>query len=91
MAVSRSGKSRKLLGEMILAAGRAQHLRAVAYQLFELRSAVLTQVFKDRHSKIYSTRANAILSTQASTSLAGAVKLLTMIENASQPRVLLSA
>ena len=47
-----------------------------------------------RYSKIgmfvYSVSSNAILSIHLRTSEGGAVKLFTMIENASQPRVLLS-
>src|SRR5690348_3526702 len=42
-------------------------------------------------TKSHSTRINAILSTQVRTSAGGAEKLLTMIENASRPRVLLFA
>jgi len=52
------GESGKLLREMAFAALRAQHLIginaiAAANQLLELRSAVVTQVFKDGHLLLF--------------------------------------
>src|SRR5260370_23121177 len=81
------GERGKLLLQVLLAARRAHGvagLGAIAHQLLELGSTVFAQVFENRHG--YSKRANAILSTQARTSLGSAEKLFTRIENASMPR-----
>src|ERR1700687_4443099 len=86
------GKCGELRGHVALAAGGAQHAvrRAVAHQLFELRSAIVAQVFKDRHEG-YSSSTVAILSIHRRTAVDGAEKLLTRIEKASAPCALLSA
>src|SRR5579864_2002449 len=73
------------------AGGTRRFLRcAVAHQPLESRSAIVAQVFKNRHES-YSSSAVAILSIHWRTAEGGAEKLLTRIEKASAPCALLSA
>ena len=86
------GKCGELRGHVALAAGGTQHAvrRAVAHQFLEFRTAIVAQVFKNRH-KGYSNSAVAILSIHWRTAAGGDEKLLTRIEKASVPCALLSA